>query len=173
MRLLIWGTVALCGLGVLIQLIGIHGSTNERAAIMRAVRAPFQDLRRRDARALCDDFTPAVAAELTARRGRCAAQVDRLFRHSAGDAEYLPPQSLLSRGRVEVETIHRQGARATADSVGPGTSGPVRHWQLALVHGRWRIATPATLRLASDCAHHPLGAPRCLDLLSMRVGRAQ
>jgi len=173
MRLLIWGIVGLCCLGAVIQLVGIHGSANEQAAIRRAVRAPFQDLRRRDAHALCDDFTPAVAAELAASGGSCAARVGWLFRLSASNAEYVPSQGLLSRGRVEVTTIHQDGDRATADTVGPGTPALARHWQLVLVHGRWRIATPATLQLSSDCKRHPFGAPGCLDVLSMRLGRAQ
>jgi hypothetical protein len=173
MRLLIWGIVGLSGLGLVIQMIGVHGSTNEQAAIARAVRAPFQDLRRRDARALCEDFTPTVAAKLTSIEGSCASHVGRLFARSAGDAEYVPPQGLLSRGRVEVRAIRVHDDRATADSVGPGEPALVRHWQLTRVDGRWRIATAATLQMQSDCGHHPFGGAGCLDVLSMRLDRAQ
>ncbi len=173
MRLLIWGIVGLSGLGLIVQLIGIHGSTDEQAAIRRAVRAPFQDLRRRDARALCEDFTPAVAADLTSVGGSCASRVGQLFQLSARDAEYVPSQGVLSHGRIEVTSIHMHEGRATADSVGPGKPALVRHWQLTLVHGRWRIATPATLEVQSDCEQHPFGASGCLDVLSMRLDRAQ
>lgn len=173
MRLLIWGIVGLSGLGLVIQLIGIHGATDEQAAITRAVRAPFQDLRRRDARALCEDFTPAVAAKLTSIEGSCSSHVGRLFARSAQDAEYVPSQGLLSHGRVEVRAIHLHDDRATADSVGPGKPALVRHWQLARVDGRWRIATPARLQMQSDCDQHPFGGAGCLDVLSMQLDRAQ
>jgi hypothetical protein len=173
MRLLIWGIVGLSGLGLVIQLVGVHGATNEQAAITRAVRAPFQDLRRRDARAVCEDFTPTVAAKLTSIEGSCASHVGRLFARSSRDAEYVPSQSLLSRGRVEVRAIRVDGDRATADSVGPGEPALVRHWQLARIEGRWRIATAATLQMQADCNHHPFGGAGCLDVLSMRLDRAQ
>jgi hypothetical protein len=173
MRLLIWGIVGLSGLGLIVQLIGIHGSTDEQAAIRRAVRAPFQDLRRRDARALCEDFTPAVAANLTSTDGSCARHVGRLFARSAGDAEYVPTQGLLSHGRVVVRAIRVHDDRATADSVGPGKPALLRHWHLERVDGRWRIATPATLQIQSDCDQHPFGGAGCFDVLSMLLDRAQ
>jgi hypothetical protein len=173
MRLLIWGIVGLSGLGLVLQLVGLHGATDERAAITRAVRAPFQDLRRRDARALCEDFTPAVAAKLTSIEGSCASHVGRLFARSTGDAQYVPSQGLLSHGRVEVRAISVHDDRATADSVGPGKPALVRHWQLDRIDGQWRIATPATLRMQSDCDQHPFGGAGCLDVLSMRLDRGR
>jgi len=173
MRLLIWGIVGLSGLGLMIQLIGIHGSTDEQAAVRRAVRAPFQDLRRRDARALCEDFTPAVAARLTNIDGSCSSHVGELFARSARDAEYVPSQGLLSHGRLQVRAIRVHEDRATADTIGPGKPALVRHWQLMRVNGRWRIATPATLEMQSDCDQHPFGDAGCLDVLSMRLDRAQ
>jgi hypothetical protein len=173
MRVLILGIVGLSGLGLLLQLVGVHGATDEPAAITRAVRAPFQDLRRRDARALCEDFTPAVAAKLTSIEGSCASHVGRLFARSARDAEYVPSRGLLSHGRVEVRAIHVHNDRATADSVGPGRPALVRHWQLARVGGHWRIATPATLQMRSDCERHPFGDSGCVDVLSMRLARVR
>jgi hypothetical protein len=173
MRLLISGIVGLSGLALVVQLIGIHGATDEQAAIRRAVRAPFQDLRRRDARALCEDFTPAVAANLTSTDGGCTSHVGRLFQRTALDAEYVPLQGPIAHGRVEVRAIHLHDDRATADSVGPGKPAPVRHWQLEHVGGRWRVATAVTLQMQSDCARRPFGGSGCLDVLSMRLDRAQ
>lgn len=172
MRLLIWGIVGLSGLGLIVQLVGIHGATDEQAVISRAVRAPFLDLRRRDARALCEDFTPAVAAHLTVPAGDCQTQVRRLFKRSEDHAEYVPAQDSASRGRLRVTAVHWRAGRATAASVGPGRQGPMRHWRLELVHGRWRIATPATLQVRSDCKGHPFGESSCLDALSMRFAGA-
>lgn len=172
MRLLIWGIVGLSGLGLAIRLIGLHGATNERDAIRHAVRAPFQDLRRHDASALCADFVPAVAGDLTAPGGSCAVRVQRLFQLSSSGVEYVGAHGQLSPERVTLTSIRRDGNHATADSVAPGSPGSVRHWQLALVKGRWRIATPVRLHLYSDC-RHPSGTSGCLKVLSMRLGQAQ
>jgi hypothetical protein len=167
MRSLIWGIVGLCGLGAAVQLIGVHGATDERAAVRRAVRAPFQDLRRRDARALCADFIPPVAAHLAAASsGSCPSRVDRLFQLSKNDVELVPPQPL-TRGRGSVTAIHWRGDRASALSPLPGAPDGSRRWQLLREDGRWRISTPMTLRVRSDCTGHLLGVSGCIEAFSI------
>ena len=173
MRLLISGIVVLSGLGLVIQLIGVHGSTDEQAAIRRAVRAPFQDLRRRDARALCEDFTPAVAVKLTSIDGSCASHVGRRVARRAQAAQPAPAPGRRAHGRVGGRASRGHGDRATAESVGPGKPALVRHWQLTRVNGRWRIATPATLQMQSDCDQHPFGGAGCIDVLSMWLDRSE
>ncbi|HUA73700.1 MAG TPA: hypothetical protein VL988_02990 [Solirubrobacteraceae bacterium] len=173
MRPLIWGIVGLCGLGAIVQLIGVHGATDERAAIRRALRAPFQDLRRRDARALCEDFTPPVAARLAeASPGSCPAQVGRLFRVSRGDMELVAPQSSTARGRGAVTAIAWRGDHASALSSLLGASNPSRRWRLLREHGRWRISTPVTLRMRSDCTGHLLGAHGCVEAFSIDLAQS-
>lgn len=168
-RLLIWGIVGLSGLAFAVQMIGVHGSTDEQAAIRHAVRAPFRDFRRRDALALCEDFTPAVATGLTGGRGSCRARVSRLFRLGAGEGEYVPAREAPRRGGVPVEAIARHGDRATASSPGEDVPGQTLRWRLSLVQGRWRIATPYALRLRSNCSRRPpFGAHDCLGVLTLR-----
>jgi hypothetical protein len=169
MRMLILGIVGLSGLAALVQVLGIHGNADERAAIRRAVHAPLRDLRRRDARALCQDFTPRVAAELTSAHGDCAAGVKRLFRRDAGAAEYAQQGSLIAGGRFAVTAVHRHGERATAETIGPGAPRLARRWQLALDDGRWRVATKAELQLRTYCGNHSFGARGCVDALSLSL----
>lgn len=169
MRLLIWGIIGLSGLAFAVQMLGVHGATNEQAAIRRAVRAPFRDLRRRDARALCDDFIPPVAAHLAATPGDCAQAIGHLFRLSAHDAEYVPAKETAAHEALHVDAISLHGPYATAAFTGPEARGQVHRWRLSLLHGRWRIASPATLRLLSDCARRPFGDPACLDRLTLRL----
>jgi hypothetical protein len=173
MRLLIWGIVGLCGLGAAVQLIGVHGATDERAAIRRAMRAPFQDLRHRDARALCEDFTPSVAAHLADdSSGSCPAQVGRLFQASEHDMELVSPQSPPTHGRISVTTIHWRGDRASVLSSLLGAPGDSRRWRLVREHGRWRISTPVTLRMRSDCTGHPLVARGCIEAFSIDLAHS-
>jgi hypothetical protein len=75
MRVLTWGIVVLFGLALGLSAMRVHGSRDERAAIRLAMRAPFADLRRRDAQRLCDDLTPAVDARLAPGTGGCDTQV--------------------------------------------------------------------------------------------------
>jgi hypothetical protein len=147
MRILIWGIVGLSGLGFAVQAVGVHGSTDERAAIRHAVRAPFDDLRRRDARALCEDFAPSVAAHLTASSERCAAAVASLL----GRRAIGPGHPAVGRP-VRVADIDRRGRRASAEVLFEDSlqTAP-RRLRLQMIGRHWRIATPASLRLRSDC----------------------
>jgi hypothetical protein len=171
MRVLILGIVGLSGLGLAVQSVGVHGSTNERAAVRRALRAPFADLKRRDARALCDDFTPAVAADLASGAGGdCEQQVSALFVRARGAGEYISPHDGSVSERLASGTIHWRGDRATA--AWSNQSGGLRRGSLQLeMHAqRWRIATPARLELRADCAGHPFGESGCVDAISLRFG---
>lgn len=167
--MLILGIVGLSGLGWAMQSIGIHGSTNERAAIKRAVRAPFVDLQRRDARALCEDFTPSVAAHLAGGAGGdCERRVDALFQRTQDAGEYVPPRDGGGHSRLAVSAVHWRGDRATADtSYRAGALGG-QPWSLRMSALRWRISTPARLEMRADCAGHPFGTSGCVDALSMR-----
>jgi len=167
--MLILGIVGLSGLGWAMQSIDVHGSTNERAAVKRAVRAPFVDLQRRDAHALCEDFTPSVAAQLVGGTGGdCEQRVDALFQRTQHAGEYVPPRDAGGRNRLAVGAVHWRGDRATADtSYRTGTPGR-RPWSLQMSERRWRIATPVRLEMRADCAGHPFGASGCVDALSIR-----
>lgn len=166
--MLIWGIVGLSGLALGVQAVGVHGSTNERPAIEQAVRAPLRDLRHRDPRALCEDFTPAVASHLTHAAGSCVAQVNRLFRLAAVEGEYVLIQGPSTPRRFAPTDIRWHGDRATADAAGlapPAT--PVR-WELELVHSRWRIATPTRLQLRPACSSRTPAVAHCPGALAMQ-----
>ena len=167
--MLIWGIVGLSGLGFAVQAIDVHGSTNERAAIKRAVRAPRADLRRRDARALCEDFTPSAAAQLAGDHGQsCERRVSAFFRRAHGAGEYVAPNERTAGGRLAVGAIHWGANRATAISSSVAGAGKGRTVRLELFAKRWRITTPATLALLTDCRAHPFGTPGCIHAMSLQ-----
>jgi hypothetical protein len=168
MRMLIWGIVGLSGLGWALQSIDVHGSTNDRAAIKRAVRAPLADLRRRDAHALCEDFIPTVAAHLAGNPAdRCEQNVSVLLRAARNAPEYVPPAER-SAHDLTVNAVHWRGDRATAvSSYRPGAPAR-RELRLEMLARRWRIATPTRLELLSDCSDHPFGARGCVYAMSIR-----
>jgi hypothetical protein len=168
MRILILGIVGLSGLGFVVQSIGVHGSTDERAAIKRAVRAPFADLQRRDAHALCEDFMPSVAARLAPGPGEnCEQRVSAFFERSRDAGEYVPASGAPAHRRLAVSAIHWTGDRATAaPSYRAGIAGE-QAWRLELHGLRWRIATPAKLEMRADCAGHPFGASGCIYAVSL------
>jgi hypothetical protein len=172
MRILIWGIVGLSGLGWAIQSVGVHGSTNERAAIRRALRAPFADLKRRDARALCDDFTPSVAAALASGAGgsTCEQRVSTLFLRARGAGEYVSPGNRPASGRLAVSAIRWRGNSATAPSRAQSDGLAGESLRLELRAQRWRIATPARLEARTDCAGDPVGGSGCVYAVSLRFG---
>jgi hypothetical protein len=167
--MLILGIVGLSGLGWAVQSVGVHGSTNERAAIKRALHAPFADLKRRDARALCDDFTPSVAAHLTrGSGGDCEQRVSTLFMHARGAGEYVPAHTGSASGRLIPSAIRWRGNRSTAASGDPSGGAGRESLRLEMHAQRWRIATPARLELRADCADHAFGESGCVDAVSLR-----
>ena len=166
--MLIWGIVGLSGLGLAVQAIDVHGSTNDRAAIKRAVRAPLADLKRRDARALCEDFTPSVAAHLASYAPEgCERGVNALFRVARNAPEYVPPADRSARG-LAVSAVHWRGNRATAVSSSRAGTLAQRDLHLEIVARRWRIATPTRLEMRSDCKDHPFGTSGCVYAVSIR-----
>ncbi len=171
MRMLTWGIV-LFGLGMGLATMRVHGSRNERAAIMRAVRAPFADLRRRDARRLCADLTPAVDARLAPGNGSCPARLSQTFDPTRNAAEYLAAPEPAPPSRLSVTRISWHGDQASAVSSYPGIAGSERHWRLQRVRQRWRIATPARLDMRSDCQHQQFGGHACVNAMSIRFAHA-
>jgi hypothetical protein len=167
MRMLIWGIVGLSGLGLAVQSIGVHGSTNDRAAITSAVRAPLADLRRRDAHALCEDFTPSVAAQLSGVPESCERSVNALFRAARNAPEYVPLADRAAH-KLAVSAVHWRGDRATAVSSYRAGAAARREVRLDKLARRWRIATPSRLEMRSDCSDHPFGTSGCVYAISIR-----
>lgn len=165
--MLIWGIVAIFGLAVGVAAISVHGSADERAAIRRAVRAPLLDLRRRNARRLCDDFTAGAQAHLASGAGSCDARLAEDFRMAG--ATLLSPSTDGSAlaARLRVNAISWHGDRATAVSFYAADRASVQRWRLQRVGDAWRIATPATLRLQAECPRPQRTYRGCAGALSM------
>jgi hypothetical protein len=172
--MLILGIVGLSGVGWVVQSVGVHGSTDERAAIRRALRAPFADLKRRDARALCDDFTPSVAAGLAsgAAGSNCEQRVGALFVRARGAGEYFSPGDRPASGRLAVSAIRWRGNSATAPLRAQPEGLAGGSLRLELRDRRWRIATPARLEARTDCAGHPVSGPGCVYAVSLHFAGA-
>ncbi len=166
--MLIWGIIGVSGLALGVQAIGVHGATNERPAIAQAVRAPFRDLQRRDPRALCEDFTPAVASHLTRAAGSCVAQVRRLFQLAAAEGEYVLTQGPPKPQRFAQTGITWHGDRAIADATSIAQRARTDRWELQLVGSRWRIATPTWLQMRPVCSSHAPATKHCPGALSIR-----
>lgn len=166
--MLIWGIVGLSGLGLAVQTLDVHGSVNDRAAIKRAVRAPLADLKRRDVHALCEDFTPAVAAHLAGSAPEsCERSVSALFRAARNAPEYVTPADRSAR-RLAVSAVHWRGDRATAVSSYRAGAPARRELRLDMLAQQWRIATPTRLEMRSDCSDHPFGTAGCVYAMSIR-----
>jgi hypothetical protein len=154
--------------------IGVHGSVDERGAFSRAVRSPFADLQRRNARALCHDFTPAVSAQLAEGGGSsCEAQVGRIFALTTNAAEYLPSARKPPYSKVEIVGVSQSGDRAAAVAIVPGKVAGRRRLELRMLSRRWEIATPAKLEMRSDCAHPLLSQSDCAYEMSLSFAGGQ
>jgi hypothetical protein len=160
--------IVVFGFAVCVAAISVHGSADERAAIRRAVRAPMLDLRRRNARGLCDDFTAGAKAHIAPGAGSCDAKLVEDFRLARAVAVYPPADgTALARG-LRVTEISWHDDRATASSSYAGDRSSVRHWHLRRVGQDWRIATPATLQVQADCRALQPAKRACAYALSLR-----
>jgi hypothetical protein len=167
MRVALWVIVALLSVGLVVQAIGLHGSKDERSNITHAVRAPFRDFRKRDAHALCADFTPGVDVQLAGGNGGdCDSNAARMFKANSREADgtYSP----ILPTRLKVTDIKWHHDRATAASVYSRWPGSEMHWRLEMLGGRWRVETPARLRVRLQCREDPSGRRVCVQLLAMQ-----
>jgi hypothetical protein len=164
--LLTWGIVVLFGLGAGSAVFFVHGSGDEQAAIRRAVRAPFADLRRGDARALCADFVPAAETRLTG-GGDCARTVRAMLRRSVSRSQDASGAEGLIAPRATVTDVSWHGVEATAMLREAGAGA--HRLRLRLVGDRWRLQTPAALDLHADCARATPARP-CVRAVGLRFG---
>lgn len=157
------------GFGVLLEALDVHGARDERAAIRHAIKSSLADLRRRDAQALCGDFTPSAAAVLSLARGKqCEERLDSAFAIDVSANESALPYGTPSSAHLRVLDIRWHGDSATADALDPGTPGERQTLRLSLLGQRWRLATPARLEMQARCQGPPVGARMCVREMSMR-----
>jgi hypothetical protein len=126
------------------------GGPAPQAAILSAVRAPYEALSRREPAALCASFTPTVAAQLVARAPAglsCEAAVAEAF------ARVLPsqPQPAVSWPASWVVTnVAVNGTRASATlRYGDEGSDSISLQELA---GKWLVSSPARLVAIVGCS---------------------
>jgi hypothetical protein len=167
-RVLIWGIVLVLGLAGAVAAISVHGSADERAAIRHALRAPLLDLRRRDARRLCGDFTVAAEAHIAPGAGSCHSRLAEDFRLARAAAIYPRTDATALASGLQVTGISWHDDRATATSSYAGDPASARHWRLQRVGEAWRIATPATLQMQADCRRPEPAKRDCAYALSLR-----
>lgn len=143
--------------------IGIYGAMSLRrpatqAEIAEASRAPFVAFARKDARALCESFTPSAANSLAHKQMGvdCATRVREVFADSSSVNERLArtvvrlaePIDIAPDGNVAHVEL-RFGKRGSGVGL-----------QLERVDRRWRIATLPVLALVPGCNGRP-GARPC------------
>jgi hypothetical protein len=173
-RILLWGIVVMVGLGVLLEAVDVHGARDERAAIRHAIKSSFADLKRRDAHALCGDFTPSAAAFLSPAPGRrCEVRVHGAFATDEAGHGGAIPYGTPSSAHLRVLDIHWHGDSATADALDPSAPGERQTLRLSLLGRRWRLATPARLEMQARCQGPPVGARTCIRAMSMRFATDQ
>jgi mono/diheme cytochrome c family protein len=125
------------------------GEPAPRAAIVSAVRAPYEALSRREPAALCASFTPTVAAQLVARApagSSCEAAVAEAFTR-AGPSQSQPAVSW--RASWVVTNVVVYGTRASATlRYGDEGSDFISLRELA---GKWLVSSPARLVAIVGC----------------------
>lgn len=167
------GGLALVVLAALTATVVLHGSTSstsatsERRAINRAVNVPFIDYEHRDARAVCEDFTPAVASRFgqnVSHAPTCEARVVDALRRSGRGLAYSSSKQPLTP--LPVVEIRWRGKHATIYF-----SRHSNHVDLRLekIAGRWQISTPAGL---SPSCNYVGGHTSCIEALWIGSGPA-
>jgi hypothetical protein len=152
----------LLGLGLL---AGPATASTPEPAITHAAIAPYQDVLRRDAAALCEDLTPAVAAELSRTAmptTECSADASRVFASTAQD-EPLASSDLTLEPSVTHLEVTGQHAKLTLSFQyqtvvkKPGLTMVAIHYarpvklELEEVSGRWLVSSQATLGTVPGC----------------------
>ncbi len=163
-------------------------ASGPEAAITRAAVAPFQDVLRHDAGALCGDLVPAVAAELVqgaAPAVGCAVAASREFALTAPNE---PPVEAGLSLEPTVQDLEVVGQRATLKlsftfvtvTKKPGMTaatihhaGPIK-LDLEEVGGAWLVSSRARLATVPGCyLPKPRRCPRGARVLIFYVGEIE
>ncbi len=132
--------LVLIGIGVLAGVGAVNGSTSDEA-IKSAAVAPYADFASKDAKSLCEDFVPAVAAKLarsvSAGKGCAEAAAEAFARY---EVLVLGPEPTAT-----VRTVYSRLHRAWVELLfGRGETLQV---EVKRVAGRWRVSSAAFLSL--------------------------
>lgn len=141
---------------------GCGSSDSPPGEISRAARAPYVDLIRRDAQALCADFTSPAAERLARRVSRSASCEVRVAGAFARSAPFEPISRPAALGAIRVRGVTQHGDAASATiTYGPSRSGTRVTLEFTRIGGDWRVATPPTLGLIKGCFVHGLFTASC------------
>jgi mono/diheme cytochrome c family protein len=159
-----WHVIALPILATIAVAASAPGGSGTRAAVTRAALAPFEAFVRRDAGALCADFTPSVAAELVPNAPAGSTCESAVGESLASTAPQEPPLATPS-----VSDVHWQGDHAWASVLFTKVSGPANEKLVGLetvsvtlerIAGRWLLATRARLGSIAGCGN-PVRTSQC------------
>jgi hypothetical protein len=129
------------------------GTPASTSKILKAARAPYLAIMRRDARALCADFTIKAArrlADSVSKNTNCYRRVSVAFARSA---PFEPKSRLAALKAVKASDARQRGDFASA-VITYGKSGTAVTLRLVKVGASWRISTPPTLGLIKGCVAH-------------------
>lgn len=130
------------------------GGSNERAGIIKAVKAPVIAFKSRNAAALCQSFTPSVAAQLVERDSECSRGASRAFADLSGRGQIEIWKRDEEPAGLKIEVLSVHGGFASVRTTWPtwreGAPRTVR-LTLALSDGWWRIMTPTKMMSYLDC----------------------
>ena len=153
---------------------GRVAASSPEASIVSAAAAPYTDVLKRDATALCADLVPAVAAQLvrgSAAGSDCEVAVGQIFAETAQSEES-------ANGGVSVQPVVKHleftGQHATVKIAFKATKTTKRHGttvvqfgesgtmtiNLEEVSGRWLVSSPARLAAITGCRR--ITPPRCV-----------
>lgn len=141
---------------------------NQATVVVHAVRQTLADYIRRDLRAFCSDFTPAVAAHLVNGEGTCVSGLAPAFHPRPGQGEIYAPNERPNGLRISHVRWHGDIAHLTSTWPWPNIRKPV-NLTLQKLNGRWVIATPTHVVEEPLCTH-PLGKLNCATFYGVWFG---
>jgi hypothetical protein len=135
-------------LAVALCVVSGCGGSDERAAIIKGVKAPVIAFKSRNAAALCQSFTPSVAAQLVERDSECSRGARRAFGDLSGRGQIEIWKRDEEPAGLKIEVLSVHGGFASVRTTWPtwreGVPRTVR-LTLALSDSRWLISSPTRL----------------------------
>jgi hypothetical protein len=146
----------------------VCAGSDERARIVRAVKAPLTAFIARDASALCGAFTPSVASRLAAGNSNCQTATRAIFNSLSSSIELYRPDERPNGLKMSAITSDGHFAQATTTWPWPDIHRTV-HLRLERSGGRWLISS--TTRLVKFITCYATVEIPCLPSYGIEFGR--